>query len=116
MAYWFKHDFERICKRLQKLHTPFSKLDTDESIKRWNNARQSCLLRQCAELLLCFRSDLAAIISHSSAENERLKYEQMKAELVLQTSDGEITAANAAALSNKLSVGDFFIYPLFGKG
>lgn len=37
VAYWFKHDFERICKRLQKLHTPFSKLDTDESIKRWNN-------------------------------------------------------------------------------
>lgn len=37
VAYWFKHDYERICKRLKKLHIPFSKLDTDESIKRWNN-------------------------------------------------------------------------------
>lgn len=37
VAYWFKHDFERICSRLQKLHIPFSKLDTDESIRRWNN-------------------------------------------------------------------------------
>ncbi len=37
VAYWFKHDYERICSRLQKLHIPFSKLDTDISIKRWNN-------------------------------------------------------------------------------
>lgn len=37
VAYWFRHDYERICKRLQKLHIPFSKLDTDESIRRWNN-------------------------------------------------------------------------------
>lgn len=37
VAYWFKHDYERICSRLQKLHIPFSKLDTEESIRRWNN-------------------------------------------------------------------------------
>lgn len=37
VAYWFRHDYERICKRLQKLHIPFSKLGTDESIRRWNN-------------------------------------------------------------------------------
>lgn len=37
VAYWFNHDYERICKRLQKLHIPFSKLGTDESIRRWNN-------------------------------------------------------------------------------
>ncbi len=37
IAYWYKHDLERICNRLQKLHIPFSKLDTDESIRRWNN-------------------------------------------------------------------------------
>lgn len=37
VAYWFKHDYERICKRLQKIKIPFSKLDTDISIKRWNN-------------------------------------------------------------------------------
>ncbi|MCM1439305.1 MAG: DEAD/DEAH box helicase [Roseburia sp.] len=37
IAYWFKRDYERICNRLQKLHIPFSKLDTDISIKRWNN-------------------------------------------------------------------------------
>lgn len=36
MAYWYKHDFERIAKRLESLHIPFSKLDTDTSIERWN--------------------------------------------------------------------------------
>lgn len=37
VAYWFKHDLARISERLQKLHIPFSKLDTADSIKRWNN-------------------------------------------------------------------------------
>jgi Superfamily II DNA/RNA helicases, SNF2 family len=37
VAYWFKHDLARITERLQKLHVPFSKLDSSESIKRWNN-------------------------------------------------------------------------------
>ncbi len=36
VAYWFKHDLERITERLHKLHIPFSKLDTSESIIRWN--------------------------------------------------------------------------------
>ena len=37
VAYWYKHDFERIAKRLESLHLPFSKLDTGTSIERWNN-------------------------------------------------------------------------------
>ena len=37
VAYWFKHDLERIEERLHKLHIPFSKLDTPASITRWNN-------------------------------------------------------------------------------
>lgn len=37
------------------------------------------------------------------SEEERKRYEDMKAELILQLPEGEITAANAAALSNKLS-------------
>lgn len=36
VAYWFKHDFERISERLHKLHIPFSSLDSDASIRRWN--------------------------------------------------------------------------------
>ena len=36
VAYWFKHDLERIKERLQKLHIPFSQLDSFESIARWN--------------------------------------------------------------------------------
>lgn len=36
VAYWFKHDFERISERLHKLHIPFSSLDSDTSIRRWN--------------------------------------------------------------------------------
>lgn len=37
VAYWFKHDLSRIEERLRKRHIPFSKLDTADSIKRWNN-------------------------------------------------------------------------------
>ena len=36
VAYWFRHDLERITERLQKLKIPASRLDTDGSIKRWN--------------------------------------------------------------------------------
>ncbi len=37
VAYWFRHDLERISGRLHKLRIPFSKLDTADSIRRWNN-------------------------------------------------------------------------------
>ncbi len=37
VAYWFKHDLSRIEERLHKRHIPFSKLDTADSIKRWNS-------------------------------------------------------------------------------
>ncbi len=36
VAYWFRHDLERITKRLHKLKIPASRLDTDVSIRRWN--------------------------------------------------------------------------------
>ena len=36
VAYWFKHDLARITDRLQKLHVPFSKLDSADSIRKWN--------------------------------------------------------------------------------
>ena len=37
VAYWFKHDLTRISERLKKLHIPFSRLDTSDSIRRWNS-------------------------------------------------------------------------------
>ncbi|MBQ5564043.1 MAG: DEAD/DEAH box helicase [Clostridia bacterium] len=36
VAYWFKHDCDRIAERLSELKVPFAKLDTDESIEKWN--------------------------------------------------------------------------------
>lgn len=36
VAYWFKHDLERISERLHKRHIPFSLLDDSDSIRRWN--------------------------------------------------------------------------------
>ena len=38
VAYWFKHDLVRITERLNERHIPFAKLDTDSSIRRWNNS------------------------------------------------------------------------------
>ncbi len=37
VAYWFKHDLERISERLKDRHIAFSKMDTSESIAKWNN-------------------------------------------------------------------------------
>lgn len=36
VAYWYRHDLERIMERLHKLKIPCSRLDTDGSIRRWN--------------------------------------------------------------------------------
>lgn len=36
VAYWFRHDLERITERLQKLKIPYARLDTDGSIQKWN--------------------------------------------------------------------------------
>ena len=36
VAYWFRHDFERISERLNKLKIPYARLDTDGSIRKWN--------------------------------------------------------------------------------
>ena len=37
VAYWFKHDRERIAERLRTRHIPFLQLDTTDSIRRWNS-------------------------------------------------------------------------------
>ena len=37
VAYWFKHDYERIIARLNKLGVTYMKIDSDESITKWNN-------------------------------------------------------------------------------
>ena len=36
VAYWYRHDLGRITERLHERHIPFSRLDSAESIKRWN--------------------------------------------------------------------------------
>ena len=37
VAYWFKHDYTRIIERLQKIGVDYMKIDTEESITKWNN-------------------------------------------------------------------------------
>lgn len=37
VAYWYKHDYERIIEKLHNIKVSFSKLDTAESIRKWNN-------------------------------------------------------------------------------
>ena len=39
VAYWFKHDLERISARLKDRHIPFTKLDTSDSIASWNEGK-----------------------------------------------------------------------------
>lgn len=44
VAYWFKHDLERIEARLKSLHIPYARLDKLDSIKRWNNGEVPVML------------------------------------------------------------------------
>ena len=44
VAYWFKHDLERIEERLRKLRIPFSTLDDSASIERWNRGELPVML------------------------------------------------------------------------
>lgn len=44
VAYWFKHDLERISERLHKLCIPFAQLDKPEDIRRWNNGEYPVML------------------------------------------------------------------------
>jgi SNF2 family DNA or RNA helicase len=37
LIYWFRHDMDRIAKKLYELKIPFEKLDTAASIEKWNN-------------------------------------------------------------------------------
>lgn len=37
VAYWFKHDYKRIVERLEKIGVKYMKIDSDESITKWNN-------------------------------------------------------------------------------
>ena len=39
VAYWFKHDYDRIADKLKALSIPFEKLDTTVSIEKWNNGK-----------------------------------------------------------------------------
>jgi len=44
VAYWFKHDLSRITQRLVKLGVSFVKLDSNDSIKKWNKIEVSVAL------------------------------------------------------------------------
>jgi SNF2 family DNA or RNA helicase len=39
VAYWYKHDLKRIKARLNKLEVPYSPLDADAEIRRWNEGK-----------------------------------------------------------------------------
>lgn len=68
------------------------------------------IYRKISDITISMKSDdyleMPELISSETAvhlsEKEQKKYDELKKELVLQISDDEITAANAAALSNKL--------------
>ena len=44
IAYWFKHDLDRITERLHKLHVPFATADKSDSIQRWNRGELPVML------------------------------------------------------------------------
>lgn len=39
VAYWFRHDLDRIEGRLAEKKVPFERIDSDDSIRRWNEGR-----------------------------------------------------------------------------
>ena len=39
LCYWFKHDLERITNRLDELKVGYSKISSEESIRKWNEGK-----------------------------------------------------------------------------
>ena len=71
VAYWFNHDLNRIEERLHKRHIPFSKLDTADSIKRWNNG------------------ELPVALVHPASAGH-VNYDVWKKQDFLQTTEGNV--------------------------
>lgn len=46
VVYWFRHDYERIAKRLDELGVTYERLNSDESIERWNRKELTVGLAQ----------------------------------------------------------------------
>ena len=44
VAYWYKHDLDRIEERLHKLHIPFDRADKADSLERWNRGELPVML------------------------------------------------------------------------
>jgi SNF2 family DNA or RNA helicase len=44
VAYWYKHDLVRIEQRLKSLKIPYAKLDSSDSIERWNKGEVPVML------------------------------------------------------------------------
>lgn len=44
VAYWYKHDLDRIEDRLHKLHIPFARADKADSLERWNRGELPVML------------------------------------------------------------------------
>jgi SNF2 family DNA or RNA helicase len=71
---------------------------------------EKCIYERIADITISMKStdhlQMPELVSSGYAvhlsEDERERYEEMKRDLVLQLPEGEITAANAATLSNKL--------------
>ena len=41
VAYWYQHDYDRICDWLRKLKVSYAKLDSPDSIDKWNEGKLS---------------------------------------------------------------------------
>ena len=50
VAYWFRHDYERIVKRLTEIGADFQRLDSDLSMRRWNEGKIPVALAHPASL------------------------------------------------------------------
>ena len=48
VAYWYRHDKERIMERLKELGIPFQCIETEESIRKWNEGEIPVALAQPA--------------------------------------------------------------------
>ena len=50
LAYWFRHDYERIVRRLTEVGVQFEQLDSDDSMRRWNEGKIPVALAHPASL------------------------------------------------------------------
>ena len=114
VAYWFRHDLQRIRERLTERGIPFSLLDSEESIRKWNKGKIAVALAHPQSVghglnlqeggnTLCWFSPIWSLELHQQMNSRLFRQGQTAATVVIQhiVTKGTLDTRVLSALKKK---------------